>query len=108
MRWVGHMLDKSALYSGRPSGVHSTPIALFEMYQGLSLPLQAVSPEMVKPPHIPYATPPASSARDHLHLGGGPAGGRDEHLASGVGVSHGVGLCWRAVERHALHGAAGR
>ena len=38
MRRVGHMLDKSALYSGRPSGVHSTPIALFEMYQGLFLP----------------------------------------------------------------------
>jgi len=29
MRWVGHVLDKSALYSGRPSGVL---ISLFEMY----------------------------------------------------------------------------
>src|SRR2546421_9550013 len=36
MRWVGHMLDKSALYS--PSGVHSTPISLFEMYQGCPCP----------------------------------------------------------------------
>jgi hypothetical protein len=46
-------------------------------------------------------------ARDHLHLSSGPAGGRDEHLASGVGVAHLVGDR-RAVERHALDLAAGR
>jgi hypothetical protein len=48
-----------------------------------------------------------SSARDHLHLVGGPAGGRDEHLVSGVGVALLKGRR-RAVERHALDFAAGR
>ena len=42
-----------------------------------------------------------------IPMGGGPAGGRDEHLASGVGVAHLVGRS-RAVERHALDGAASR
>src|SRR5207302_1327503 len=36
-------------------------------------------------------TLPGSSARDYLHLGGGSAGGRDEHLASGVGVTSRIG-----------------
>src|SRR5436305_4949775 len=51
--------------------------------------------------------PPGSSARDHLHLGSGPAGSRDEHLVSGVGVAHLIGDR-RAVERHAIDGATGR
>jgi hypothetical protein len=53
-----------------------------------------------------------SSARDHLHLGGGPgrsaAGGRDEHLASSVGVANGRVSHRRAVERHTLDCAASR
>jgi hypothetical protein len=28
MWWVGHVLDKSALYSGRPSSVQPTPISI--------------------------------------------------------------------------------
>ena len=41
MRWVGHMLDKSALYSGCPSSVQSTPISLFEMYCPQGMPYKS-------------------------------------------------------------------
>ena len=67
----------------------------------------ANSPFLVEPQRISYAALFISLAHDYLYLGGRPAGGRDEHLASGVGIAHSVGYrC--TIERHALDLAAGR